>query len=208
MVLALTAACAPTDRPNAAASEGYVEKSHVSRYTRTADNYDATLSVNDRTGMLILAVTARVANPGVRPSMSSRLTFWKPLLDQLFREHGRQPEYLLAVGDYPELRRRMAEAAICLGDWDPKTGRPRAGRAGPALKTMLARERLYQELDSFFGSMGYLVAVDHVEGVMICPWKNLGDLGTRCAASGEADSLVPCGALIIFKLSRADATPR
>jgi hypothetical protein len=209
MFLALATTCAQADRATAPASGGgSIEKSRLSRYTRSEAEYDATLAVNDRTSMLILTFTAHGANTGGHPSMSRRLEIWRPLLEQLFRERGRQREYLLTVGEYPELKRRMAEAAVCLDEWDPKTGRPLTGQAGPALRALLGREHLYAELDAFFVSVGYLVTVDHVEGVMICRWKDLGGPAARCKVSTDADSLAPCGASIIFKLTRKeDAKP-
>jgi hypothetical protein len=203
--LALATACAQADRSTAPASGGgSIEKSRVSRYTRSEAGYDATLAVNDRASMLILTFTAHGANTGGHPSMSRRLEIWRPLLEQLFRERGRQQEYLLTVGEYPELKRRMAEAAVCLDEWDPKTGRPLAGQAGPALGALLTREHLYAELDAFFASLSYLVTVDYVEGVMICGWKDLGSPAAPCQVSTDADSLAPCGASIIFKLTRTD----
>jgi hypothetical protein len=204
--LALAVVCAPVDRRVTTASDGYIERGRVSRYTRSEAEYDATVAVNDRTSMLILRFAAHGMSAGGSPSMSRRLEIWRPLLEQLFHERGRQPRYLLTVGEYPELTRRMAEAAVCVEKWDPKTGRPLTGRAGPALRALLVGEHLYPELGAFFASVGYLVSVDHVENVMICQWKDLGGPPARCNASIEADSLAPCGASIIFELTRTEDT--
>jgi hypothetical protein len=206
LFLALSMACAQADGPPAPASGGgSLEKSRLIRYTRSEAGYEATLAVNDRTNMLIFSLTARGANAGGHPPMSRRLEIWKPLLDQLFHERGPQNEYLLTVGEYPELNRRMAAGAVCLEAWDSKTGRPRTGPVGPTLKTLLDRDDAYAELEAFFAPVGYRVTVDHVENVMICRWKGLGGPDDRCQASSDAESLVPCGASMIFKLSRESA---
>ena len=108
MVLAASAACGQADQPAPpGAGRGSVEKTQPTRYTRSEAGYEATLAVNDRTQMLAFTITARGAEAGGHPSMSRRLEIWKPLLEQHFKERAPQNEYLLAVGDYPELNRRM-----------------------------------------------------------------------------------------------------
>jgi hypothetical protein len=208
VVLAVAAAaCARPGSGTAPASSASLDKPRLDHYTRSDDGHDAMLVVNEAGRMLSLTLTPRHHERGLRP-MDKRLETWRPLLEQLFRERGRRPEYFLTVGEYPELRRRIAEAAVCSGKWDPVTGRPRIGDAGLAMKDLLIGERLYPELNVFFASLGYLVSVEYAGGVMICGWNELGGSDARCDGHKQAGFVAPCGASIIFKLTRKeDATP-
>jgi hypothetical protein len=159
--------------------------------------------LRDKRGVLNLRLTAEGNQPTAGILMAKRLELWKPLLEQAFREHGQQKEYLLTVGEYPDLSARAAVAAVCSKAWNLKTGMPKVGDAGAAFKDLLVENRLYQELEPFFDSFGYGVSLSSAEAVMTCPWKEIRSepVGNGCRPNAEPDSMVPCGASLVFRLA-------
>lgn len=180
---------------------GSLNKSEV-RLVRSQDGYDAVLTLHlaSRTLSLRLEPTQKTS---ARPlPMTKRLELWRPLIDQLFRERPGVKSYLLTVGEYPELGKRIAVAAACSGNWNPRTGQPRAGSAAKGMRTLLDDHNLYRELDSFFDALGYRTSIESAEGVMLCPWKQFADdeIHLPCQAKLRSESLVPCGASLVFRL--------
>jgi hypothetical protein len=144
-----------------------------------------------------------VAAEGKAPplSMTRRLEILKPLVEQAFREHGRLPAYTVTVGAYPELKARLAVAAASSGKWSLASGKPKTGNAGAFVKELLASEKLYPELESFFDSFGYGVSISSVEEVMLCHWKEIKSEATSPRQPDiRAESLLPCGASLVFRI--------
>jgi hypothetical protein len=166
------------------------------------------VTFHEKTGVLNLRVTATPSTRGAPLPMAQRLELSKPLLDQVFQQH-RRKDYLLTVGEYPELGSRAATAAACSGKWNAKTGQPRTGKAAAAFKELLSDSRLYPEIETFFDSFGYRATVNSVEAVMLCRWRDIkpATLDSGCHPSLRPQSLVPCGASITLRLDAKETTP-
>jgi hypothetical protein len=135
-------------------------------------------------------------------SMRQRLEMLRPLVNQAFDEHGRKRMYAVTVGEYPELKARIAAAAACSGKWNMTSGKPKAGSAGVFVRELLESQKLYPELESFFGSMGYAVSVSSVEEIMLCPWAEIKrEASPPCRPHIPSGSQAPCGASIVFRIS-------
>jgi len=180
---------------------GSLNKSVV-RLARSENGYDAVLIFHLASRTLSLRVEPKAETRGTPLPMSGRLDLWRPLLGQLFQQRPGVDSYLLTVGEYPELAGRIAVAAACSGKWNPQTGQPHIGNASKALKALLDDPSLYRELDSFFDAMGYRTSIDSAEGIVLCPWKQFSENGAHlpCRAKLESESLMPCGASLVFRL--------
>jgi len=205
LVLTASSSCGQSAPPITPAPGGALAKPPVTRYIRSAGGYEARLVAGDHRNVLALTL-ASAAAPGLPPlPMTERLEMWRPLVEQLFRERGRQLEYLVTVGEYPELKRRIIDAAACSDEWDPSTGQPRGGRPDEAIKDLLTQAELYPEIGAFFTSLGYATSIDHAEGVMICRTDAIDRPAVRCSGMTGVVAMAPCGASIVFKLTRRDS---
>jgi len=180
---------------------GSLNKSEV-HLVRSQDGYDAVLTLHLASHTLSLRVEPKPENSGPPLPMTRRLELWRPLIDQLLREHPGTEIHLLTVGEYPELGARIAGAAACSGNWNPRTGKPHSGNAAKAIKTLLNDHSLYRELDSFFDGLGYRTSIESAEGVVLCPGKQFAgdEVHFPCQAKLHSESLVPCGASLVFRL--------
>ena len=177
-----------------------LEKSAPRQTSRSDALGEATLSVHGPQGLLVLGFTPRGAARATMPEKAER---WLPLLRG---ELGREPRtaYRVAAGEYPELGARLAVAAAASDRWDAGAGRPRAGSAEAFAAELLASPALFEELASLFRRVGYALAVDHVEGVVLC---SAGELPASALAPPPALPVAgrfPCGASVWF---RARAQP-
>jgi hypothetical protein len=178
-----------------------LEKTEPIRLTRKEGDYEATLLFQERRGLLSFGIVSLQKTEAAPLPMASRAELWRPLLEQLFRAQGRRKDYLLAVGQYPELGGRIAAAATCSGKWNPNTGKPRAGNAGAEVKELLNTGNLTPEVASFVDSFGYRLSVSSTEQVMLCRWKEIQPGTTAsCRPNLGPDSWVPCGASILFRM--------
>jgi hypothetical protein len=183
---------------------GGPEKPPMLRLSRMEGTREASLQFLDARDLLILRIQDSASSASAPPMlMADRLNAWKPLLEQLFQQQGRRKQYQLTIGEYPEMKGRMAYAAACSRDWDPRTGKPRAGDAGAAMRDMVNQQHLHREMESFFKDFGYRVSVRSAESVMICPWKEIptGVSDAACSPRMQPTSQVPCGASIVFQLA-------
>src|SRR5438046_2391159 len=128
------------------------EKSPLVRLTRIEAGFEATLMFQKKSGLLNFGIVPQEGKRAAGLPMLKRVDLWRPLVEQLFKEHGRAKEYLVAVGQYPELSSRLAFAAACSGKWNTQTGQPRTGGANPAVKQLIADRRLNSEIEAFFDS--------------------------------------------------------
>lgn len=180
---------------------GSLNKSEV-RLVRSQGGLDAIVTFHLASHTLSLRVEPK-PETGAHPlPMTRRLELWRPLIDQLLREHPGAEIHLLTVGEYPELGARIAGAAACSGNWNPRTGKPRSGNAAKAIKALLDDHSVYQELDSFFDALGYRTSVESAESVVLCPGKQFAgdEIHLPCQAKLQSEALVPCGASLVFRL--------
>lgn len=171
------------------------------RLTRTENGYEAELQFRPERAVISLRLTPRTASDPTPLTMSRRIELWRPLLDQALRQFRRDGDYLLTVGEYPELSDRIAAAVACSGKWDGRNGRPVAGPANAMLKDV-ASETMFGELTQLVGPFGYRVSLESAESVMLCPWRSFGDHVKAGCASFDPDARVPCGATLLFRMSR------
>jgi len=188
---------------NKASQPGRPEKPPMLRLSRIEGTREASLQFLDARELLILRIQDSAGASAPPMPMADRLDAWKPLLAQFFQEQGRRKQYQLTIGEYPEMKSRMAYAAACSRDWNPSNGKPRDGDGGAAIRDMVNQQHLHRELESFFKGFGYKVSVRSAESVMICPWKEIpaGAVDTTCSPRMQPTSQVPCGASIVFQLA-------
>jgi len=200
LTLVLLLIACGSDVPASQKPAAALRKEDAVKLSRSADGYTGTLEWRAGTEMISLRVAPVAAADGPPLSMSRRIELWRPLLGQLFTEHGRRKTYLLTVGEYPELAPRMAAAAACSDKWDLKTGRPLASGNG-AIVDLLSDARLYRELGALMTELGYDVAVQSAEAVVLCSWEAVADRIEGCSRTPPATAKVPCGASIVFRLT-------
>ncbi len=200
-LLPLLISCGPAAGPGEQ-SHTPPDKATPIRLTRVEGAYEATLLFNENRGLLSFGVVSRQPTAGASLPMSRRVEMWRPLLEDLFRERGRSKEYLVAVGEYPEITARIATAAVCSGKWNLSTGRPRSGAPGAAIKELLVDGSLTPELQALFEPLGYSISVRSAEQVMLCRWKEVqSEPPASCRSNVAPDSQVPCGASILFRIA-------
>lgn len=179
-----------------------LDKTPPIRFARTEGGHDATLLLHEKRAVLNLSVRA-LADAGAALPMAQRLELWRPLLEAAFQAHGRKPQYLLTLGEDPELAGRLAVAAACSRKWDARTGKPRGEEAGQMVRGLIAQDRMTAELERFFDSLGYRATVHSAESVVLCRWRDLkgGAQTAPCPLTLDGDALVPCGASLVFRLT-------
>jgi hypothetical protein len=187
----------------AGAAAAQLPKQPPIEWRQTQDGHEARLLLYEQRGMVRLGFAPAPQGDRAVP-MAKRATLWKPLLEQMFRERGHRSEYLLAVGQYPELEARIAIAAADSGRWDPGSGRVRTGDAAAFVKELLTEKALWPEIASLFESLGYRLAVHSVESVVLCKGSEIqcGPPACRASPALPPDSTVPCGASVLFRLTR------
>ncbi len=207
-LVALTvAACAqaPPPEPAGTASPGQPatpRPDSTTRLTRSDGPYKAEVVIQRSGELLGLSITAADASAAPLP-MTKRLQLWRPLVEQALRDGGRRDEIRLTLGDYPELRPRVALAAACSGKWDPDTGKPTSGRVNTAFLALMADNSLYAELTQFASDLGYRASVASAEEPLLCSWESVQPVATdRCRPALDASASVPCEASIVFQLHR------
>ena len=175
------------------------EKRSPLQLTRSERGYEATLQYMEGSHLLTFTISPD-KGPG-ELSIRDRISIWKPLAEQFFREHGRDKQYLVGVGRYPELNSRIAFAAACSDKWDTKLGKPKGGEPAAAyIKSLISEGNLAAEVESFFDSLGYKSTVDYVEGVMLCDWSRMRpDATASCHPDLDPKASLPCGASILFR---------
>ena len=123
---------------------------------------------------------------------SAKAALLGSLFGKMLAERGRQREYLLTVGHYPELNDRLAGAAVCAAN--------SAQPPGEAVRDLLNEKALFPELERAFAASGYAVRVKQAEGIMLCPWSSM-KLATPQGCKASPDLQVPCGASLVFQLT-------
>jgi hypothetical protein len=183
-----------------AAGQERLQKATPMRLAQTEDGYDAILLIHPERDLLNLQIVPK-GIAGVPPA-GRRTALWKPLLEQAFRKQGWKRTYLLTVGEYPELAPRLAAAAAASKNWDLKTGKPRSGEVDAVIKNLLSGGNFFPELDELFNSLGYRLSVEAVEAVMLCRWSEIQRHNDGSQPLDiQSDSLVPCGASLVFRLT-------
>lgn len=201
LVLLIASCIHPTSQ--AQPSSATLDKTPPIRFARTEDGQEATLLLHEKRSVLNLSVRASAGAGTAALPMMKRLELWRPLLEAAFQAHGRKPQYLLTVGEDPELAGRLAVAAACSRKWDPRTGKPRGEEAGQMIRGLIAQDRMTAELERFFDSLGYRATVHSAESVVVCRWRDLkgGAQGASCPLTLDGDALLPCGASLVFRLT-------
>lgn len=197
MALGLLGACSQT--PSGDQDASALRKEAPVRLTRSENGHVAEVALRSDGGALQLTVTSAA---GDRPlPMARRIEMWKPLLEETLNRSPRR-DYLLTVGQYPELSERIAGAAACSGRWNLETGAALSSPAGAAVAALMTSEHLYPEVSALTESLGYRASVSSVESVVLCAWKSVGgSAASACARAIDADAKVPCGASIVFRIS-------
>lgn len=175
-----------------------LQKHAQTQLTRTEGDYEATLLLIEKRGIINLRVSSRRDADTTKLPITRRLELFRPLLEQALRERGRRTGYLLTVGEYPELNMRLGDAAACSEKWNSTTGTARSGDPGTAAKDLLAEARAYRELEPLFESLGYRIAVESVESVVLCRGNEIQPQSCRKI---QPNSKLPCGASILFRLT-------
>ena len=180
-----------------------LDKTPPNRFARTEDGHEATLLVHEKRPVLNISVRASPASGPAPLPMARRLELARPLLEGAFQAQGRRPEYLLTIGEYPELAGRLAVAAACSRKWDARTGKPRGENVGQILHDLIAQDHLTPELEAFFDGLGYRASVHSAESVLLCRWRDLRGQAqaASCPLALDDDALVPCGASLVFRLT-------
>jgi len=101
--------------------------------------------------------------------------------------------------------KKMAIDAGCVDPALRAKGLMRGGRPDEAIKDLLTQAELYPEIGAFFTSLGYATSIDHAEGVMICRTDAIDRPAVRCSGMTGVVAMAPCGASIVFKLTRRDS---
>jgi hypothetical protein len=134
--------------------------------------------------------------------MRRRLEIGAPLLQEELGGDAPKHEWELAVGEYPELGPRIAAAAACSSDWDPRTGAPRSGEPGAALAKLLRDDGMTREVGDAVRRLGYRSVVASADAVVLCRWNEI-DVSAgepSCRPTLQPTSLVPCGGSLLFRL--------
>ena len=184
-------------------NKGILQKVEPIRLARTEAGYEATLLFQSNSGLLSFGIQPQRGSTGATLAMTKRIELWRPLMNRLLREQGRRKEYIVAVGEYPELGARIASAAVCSGQWNLETGKPLTGSASQEVKNILTKQPA-SELEPFFSSFGFRVSVDNVENVVICPWARVRPVqDLPCGSAPAPTAQVPCAASILFRITAA-----
>jgi hypothetical protein len=97
----------------------------------------------------------------------------------------------MTVGEYPELRSRVAAAAACSSELDTQAGRSR----------LFSNMALYPELVGLLREFRYDITADTVESIVMCSWSQVRDSRAECGRNLAANAQVPCGASIVFRMT-------
>ena len=186
------------------------QKSTPVRVEKTEDGVEAAVSFHAKNKLLLLQSSASDSSKHPLP-MKQRVVRWEPLLRKLFAQQPKEPEYSVSVGEYAELNRRLANAAVASGEWNLQTGAPKNGDASAALKKLIEKNGLHRELLQLFETLGYDLAVGSAESVVLCRWKEIPKTAEEPAApavSVPPDALVPCGASLLFRATAKPQQPK
>ncbi len=182
-----------------------LQKSSPVRLSRTHDGHEASLTFYEPQRLLNLSVKALDKSAPVAP-MKQRIELWKPLIEDFFRDHGRRKEYLLGIGEYPELGTRIALAAVKSGKWNLRTGKPETGSSESAVHHLLADQSLFEELENLWATFGYKVSVRSVEKILIRRWREITPPGPKAPRVAQ-DARVPFGWAVLFHLESKRKEP-
>jgi hypothetical protein len=188
---------APADGQSASA----LPRESPVRFSDFANGHAVELLFRQQAGTLSFSLKS--SSSGEPLLMARRIELWRPLLQRFFGAHGRRADYLLTVGEYPELSSRIAAAAACSENWDLARGTPKTGDTAMVVKDLLSSSKLYTELEDWLRPMGYRLSIHSVESAMLCPWRSVGtDSSARCGRIVTSEAMVPCGASIVFRMTR------
>ena len=207
LLILILQACAgggQTQQPAAPPSEDVeaVEKTVAGEWSHVELGHRATLAL-PRMDLMTLSVEPDGQASGPPLPMARRVELWRPLIERTFAEKGRLPAYTVTVGEYPELAARIAVVAASSGEWDTTIGTAREGEAAVALQSLLADGSTFPELRRLFDPLGYSVRLESAESVMVCRWSEIEFIGPDAPLAPDLppDAQVPCGALLVFRIS-------
>jgi hypothetical protein len=129
----------PSDS-NGEGSPAALDKSPPVVLKRTEGSYQATLQLHTRRGVINLWVEQASGGSAASVPVVKRVSLWRPLLEQMFAEHGKREQYALTVDTYPELAPRLAAGAAKSDDWNLETGHAASGEATEIVAELLSKD--------------------------------------------------------------------